>query len=624
MEKTIGRYTLKHRLGVGGMAEVWLAEQAGPRGFVRKTVVKQIHPHLSAEEDFVTSFEDEARLAAKLHHPNIVRVEDFGEEHGVLYMALEYIDGDDMSKLMRHGRERSERLPIALILQVGVDIAEALGYAHELCDDDGRALNIVHRDVSPQNILVQRGTGRAKLLDFGIARSESNLHKTRAGMLKGKVAYFSPEQARGENLDGNSDQYALGVLLYEAFAGEKAITGGSVVTQLSKAANADFKPLTDVAPGLPSAVRGVIERALALDVANRFPSCAEMAKALNDCLTTAGGRMAPGDYAAWIGAIRRAATASRAQLAASETSDSMSTVRRDRESGMSGRGRLIMPSGEVDPTGAPEGNENAAPTLPNLTSEAATLLADSAQIDVADEVQTILHSGASSSVAPVAPTVLPSGFEVDRNTWIVGVIFAVMLGLAGTSVWMSLRGDDPDDALLAAMPEAVIVRPEPAPKAAPPAAAPSPVVAPVPSPVIEPSGSEAAAGRAAAPVPRRTAVTPPARPRPPARPQPTPTVKSEPALSSAADSNLPERLNQRDLDALTFANIQNLRGCTRPMGQTGGGVGVSLKIHKNGMVFGVRVSGAPPDVTRCLKGVVRKWRYPQHRGAAAQAHSFNL
>jgi serine/threonine protein kinase len=633
MDKTVGRYTLKHRLGVGGMAEVWLAEQSGPRGFVRKTVVKRIHPHLSAEEDFVTSFEDEARLAAKLHHPGIVRVEDFGDDDGVLYMALEYVDGDDLSKLMRHGRNRTEPLPLNLILQVGVDIAEALAYAHDLCDDEGQPLNIVHRDVSPQNILVQRGTGRAKLLDFGIARSEANLHKTRAGMLKGKVAYFSPEQARGEPLDGRSDQYALGVLLYEALAGERAITGGSVVTQLSKAANADFKALTDVAPNVPEGVHAVIERALALEVEGRFSTCAQMAKALDACLAQHGGRMAPGDYAAWIAEIHRAATASQAQLADVEISDSLSTFNNSGDSKRtSGLAVSNLPEAAEASGSTPE---VAAATLFRLSSEAETLLADSAEIDISGDEPTLLHpeglrvSGAPEPAASNAvATHPPSGFVADRSAWIVGLLFAVMLALAGTSVWMTLRGDDPDDVILAAIPEAVIdppsdSRPAPVDSVAAVADLVSAVADPVAA-VADPVPVVADPVAAVAdPVP---VVADPVRGKQKRQGRPKKSFVKTPAVASGSPgrSDLPRTLNQRDLDALTFASIQRLRQCKQSMGATGGNVTVRLKIHENGMVFGVRVSGAPPEVARCLKGVVRKWRYPKHRGGTAQPHSFSL
>ena len=209
----LGRYQLMDRLGAGGMAEVWLADQTGPRGFRRRCVVKRIHNHLNAQEDFVARFEDEARLAAMLRHPNIVRVEDFGEEDGTLFMALEYIEGWEFADLLRRGSKSGKKIPDVLALDVIIQIAEALDYAHALRDQSGQRLRIVHRDVSPQNILIERGTGAAKLLDFGIASAESNLHETQAGLIKGKIAYFSPEQARGDALDGRTDLYALGLVL---------------------------------------------------------------------------------------------------------------------------------------------------------------------------------------------------------------------------------------------------------------------------------------------------------------------------------------------------------------------------------------------------------------------------
>ncbi len=204
-----GRYQLIEPLGQGGMAEVFLAEQSGPRGFVRQVVLKRMRAHLTKDKSFVLNFEDEARLAALLQHPNIVRTEDFGEHDGQLFMVLEHVHGDDLSCLARVTHGADQALPLNLVLQVGVDIADALEHAHKQVDSSGNPLQVVHRDVSPQNIMVT-DKGQGKLLDFGIARASINQEQTKAKEVKGKIAYFSPEQARGGDLDGRCDQFALG------------------------------------------------------------------------------------------------------------------------------------------------------------------------------------------------------------------------------------------------------------------------------------------------------------------------------------------------------------------------------------------------------------------------------
>ena len=186
-ELIAGRYRLIEPLGHGGMAEVFIAEQCGPRGFSRRVVLKRIRDHLAKDDTFVRSFEDEARLAALLQHPNIVRTEDFGEHDGQLFMVLEHVLGDELTDLSKAAHAHDQALPLQLILQVGVDIADALDHAHKQCDTDGKDLGVVHRDVSPQNMMITQ-EGQGKLLDFGIARASINHEQTQAGQIKGKAA----------------------------------------------------------------------------------------------------------------------------------------------------------------------------------------------------------------------------------------------------------------------------------------------------------------------------------------------------------------------------------------------------------------------------------------------------
>ncbi len=211
----VGRYRLVKQIGEGGMGDVFLAEQSGPLGFRRLAVLKRLNAKGAEQEGAVEGFADEARLAARLQHPNIVRTEDFFEEDGNLYMVLEYVQGRNLNELTRLAHMIDQNVPLEMVLQAGVDIAEALEFVHTLHDGRGQPLSIVHRDISPHNIMVTPG-GQAKLLDFGVASSRANRVKTDAKTVRGKVHYFSPEQAFGSGVDSRSDQFSLAIVLFEA------------------------------------------------------------------------------------------------------------------------------------------------------------------------------------------------------------------------------------------------------------------------------------------------------------------------------------------------------------------------------------------------------------------------
>ncbi len=214
MPQRLGPYELIQRLATGGMAEVYLARRAGPHGFQKLVAVKRILPQLARDLDFVAMFVDEARMCARLAHPNIVQVFDFGEHEEELYMAMEYVDGTTGARLIRAAAGANEELPLEVSLHVALSILRGLEYAHAAKDDHGRPLHLVHRDVSPGNVLIDR-TGAVKLTDFGIARATEFERRTDAGQLKGKLGYMSPEQVVGKELDARSDLFTLGIVLAE-------------------------------------------------------------------------------------------------------------------------------------------------------------------------------------------------------------------------------------------------------------------------------------------------------------------------------------------------------------------------------------------------------------------------
>src|SRR2546425_1790066 len=216
-----GKYLLLERIAVGGMAEVFAAKAFGVEGFERLLAIKQILPTMGEDPEFISMFVDEARIAVQLAHANIVQVLELGKHEESLYIAMEYVSGRDLRQLMERFRKRQEAMPLPQVCLIVAEVCEALDHAHRKRDAQGRALGIVHRDVSPQNVLVSF-EGEVKLIDFGIAKAESRLQKTQSGILKGKFSYMSPEQVKGDAVDGRSDVFACGILLWELVCGERS------------------------------------------------------------------------------------------------------------------------------------------------------------------------------------------------------------------------------------------------------------------------------------------------------------------------------------------------------------------------------------------------------------------
>jgi serine/threonine protein kinase len=271
---TLGAYQLISRLAVGGMAEIFLARKEGEAGFARTVVVKRILPHLALNEELVEMFLDEARLVAQLHHQNIAQVYDFGIEAGSPYFAMEWVRGRDLREVMR-AASASGGLPLEHALQIIVGVASGLHYAHEHLGPDRHAMRIVHRDVSPSNVLVTY-EGGVKLVDFGVAKARTRQRDT--GMLKGKVPYMSPEQCRGEEVDRRSDIFALGILLYETTTGTRLFRVQTEVQMLQAIVGRDAPPPSARVPGYPLALEAVVLKALRRDPAERYATAEALAQ----------------------------------------------------------------------------------------------------------------------------------------------------------------------------------------------------------------------------------------------------------------------------------------------------------------------------------------------------------
>ncbi|TMA24439.1 MAG: serine/threonine protein kinase [Deltaproteobacteria bacterium] len=286
-EQQYGKYLLLDRIAVGGMAEIFLARQMGPEGFEKTVVLKRIRPHLGDKKSFVRMFLNEAKLAAQLNHPNIIHIHDLGKvidagaAGGVrsaetsYFIAMEYLFGRDMRRVLPKCEQLGIAFPIVYACKIASQVLEGLYYAHQKTDLQGRPLGIVHRDVTPENIFVSFDGG-VKVLDFGIAKAANQVEMTRAGEIKGKLSYMSPEQCMGKPLDSRSDIFSLGVVLYEWVTGFKLFTGESDVAVLKSITDGKIYKPSYFKGDVPEQIEQILMRALEKDPAQRYQTAWEM------------------------------------------------------------------------------------------------------------------------------------------------------------------------------------------------------------------------------------------------------------------------------------------------------------------------------------------------------------
>ncbi|MEP7123710.1 MAG: serine/threonine-protein kinase [Byssovorax sp.] len=308
----LGRYVVFEEIAAGGMATVHLGRQRGAAGFTRMVAVKRLHRQYAKDPEFVAMLVDEARLAGRIHHPNVVTMLDVAAEDGELVLVMEYVHGEPLAKLLRAARRKGLPVSASIAATILTEALHGLHAAHEARDERGMELGIVHRDVSPQNIIVG-ADGVTRVLDFGIAKAAGRIHSTREGEIKGKFAYMPPEQLHGEHLDRRADIYAAGVVLWETLTGERLFLGSAEMPNLQRLLDADVEPPSTRIAGLAPSFDAVAMRALAREPKDRYPTARAMAMALEAC----GPAASASEIGEWVEVLANESLSRRALLIAS-------------------------------------------------------------------------------------------------------------------------------------------------------------------------------------------------------------------------------------------------------------------------------------------------------------------
>jgi serine/threonine-protein kinase len=290
------RYRVLSRIASGGMAEVFLAESAGIEGFKKQVAIKRVLPHLSEKKRFISMFLDEARLSASLSHSNVAQVFDIGVGDNAYFIVMEYVDGADLKAVIEYMKRENQRFPVESACFIAAKICEGLTYAHELSGTDGTQLQIVHRDMSPPNVLITKH-GEIKIVDFGLAKATSQLEKSEAGIIKGKFSYLSPEAAQGQDVDARTDIFAVGIILWEMLSGKRLFLADTDFGTVKLVQQAQIPSLRADNPGIPPELEAILARALARDPAKRYHSARDLGRDLTNQLYRMGRPVSAYDIA---------------------------------------------------------------------------------------------------------------------------------------------------------------------------------------------------------------------------------------------------------------------------------------------------------------------------------------
>lgn len=410
----MGRYEVVGHLADGGMAEIVLGRILGPSGFQRPVVIKRILPHLARQKDFVEMFLDEARIVAGIRHPNVVQVHELGNEDGFLYLVMEYLEGESLAGLTRRLRAEGESLHRGLAAYIVAEACAGLNAAHELVDPQGNKQNVVHRDVSPQNIFITYD-GQVKVLDFGIAVAADRVARTEAGTFKGKFEYASPEQCRGQALDRRSDIWALGVVLYEISTGTRLFKrAGQLDTLRAICEHPIIAPAEDV-PGYPKALSDVIARALQRKRDARYPTAQEMRRELLSAARAMSDAEGPAEQ---LAALMRRLFADRVEAKA----DMLRRVQ-------SGSAVTHIPAVETDMTiEIPVAHSDFPSQLPPGSPEQTDVMIPRAPKTGSERISTLGNAAGSHEQAPTPQKRAPIAIIGGAASAVLVVAIAVLFG----------------------------------------------------------------------------------------------------------------------------------------------------------------------------------------------------
>lgn len=400
----LDRYELLCPLADGGMASVWVARLRGKHGFEKLLAIKTILPHLAADERFQEMFLDEARIASRIEHTNVAQIVDLGEQHDITYLVMEWVDGDSLSRLYRSLKKKGMTLPAHILLRIVADVCGGLHAAHELRDDKGVLLGVVHRDVSPQNILAST-RGVAKLIDFGIAKAANRLGgETNAGLMKGKIHYMAPEQALGSEVDRRADIFAVGALLYHYLSGAPPFDGANQLAILNRLSSK--QPPMPLPESVHPTVAAIIQRCLAHDPDKRYATAAELQSALESAMIEARLTCTQAQVAEFVGEHGASRTASRKEAidlalsAAAERARVRAVLRPNPEASATG---VLASSTDFQKTDSirPPAYDSLPPSAPSATLGSATLEHAAVPTQAPRSHRAFLVLGAASLVAAI-------------------------------------------------------------------------------------------------------------------------------------------------------------------------------------------------------------------------------
>ncbi len=462
-----GQYEILERIASGGMAELYKAKRTGVEGFQKIVAIKKILPHLDADDEFITMFADEAKLAAQLNHPNIIHIYDLGKiQAGGYFIAMEYVDGRDLRAIQQAGRDLGVPLPVPLAVYIASKVASALDYAHRRRDAEGHELNIVHRDVSPQNVLISY-EGDIKLCDFGIAKAASKASKTQSGALKGKIQYMSPEQAWGKPIDRRSDLFSLGVVLHELLTGERLFRGDTDINVLEKVRSADIRPPSRSNPEVPRNLDTVVLKALAKDPEDRYANASDLLRDLDSVLYSYTPAPGSADVAIYLHRLQ-AEEVALAEAKARETAHAAESAREAEPAARKRKSKSVpVPRKAASGPGAPA-RPAAEPPAPRPLPVEAKVPAESS-----GEVFGALEAKSAEA-------------EIASRTPLIAGIAAAAVALAAFVAWKLMKPQPAPSASIVANRTPVSVVPVPS-AAAPPPPAPAPTAAPA----LDPKAIEA-------------------------------------------------------------------------------------------------------------------------------------